>query len=111
MSLVRNSRASATGPGDRPKLLLIAALATTLGGALAARLWLPPDALLPVTATIVFALAAAAALASWLRRAYSDARLDWLDFAGILTCIGILVSLMIEPEALAPFVETATRGK
>lgn len=114
MKLMPQSRASANdgSPADTPKLLVIAALIATLGAALAARLYLPSDAWLPVVATVLFALAATATIMSFLFRPRATRRIGWLDLAGIFTCIGIILSLAVEPEAVAPLVEGLTpRGR
>jgi hypothetical protein len=114
MKLMPQSRASANAPSpaDTPKLLLIAALVATLIAALVARIHLPSDAWLPVVATVLFALAATATLVSFLFRPRATRRMGWLDLAGIFTCIGIILSLAVEPEAVAPLLDGLTaRGR
>jgi predicted PurR-regulated permease PerM len=114
MRLMPGSRrmARADSPtGELPKLLTIAALSTTLIAAAAARIALQSEAFLAVVTTALFACAATAALAAWLMHRRASMRLGWLDLAGIFTCIGIVVSMMIEPEQVAQFVTGAPRGK
>ena len=98
-------------PADLPKLLTIAALATTLLLALAARTLLPADAFLAVVTTALFGLAAIAAATAWLVRRRTGMRLGWLDLAGIFTCVGIVVSMMIEPGEVAQFIAGAPRSR
>src|SRR5712671_5993889 len=73
------------------------------GGALTAtlglRLALPTDALAPVIATLLFALAAAAAGLAFLCRR-NQIRTAWLDIAGSLTFVGVAVSILIEPDQM-----------
>jgi hypothetical protein len=75
--------------------------AGTLAGALTAtvglRLALPADALAPVIATLLFALAAAAAGLAFLCRR-NHIRTAWFDIAGSLTFVGVAVSILIEPD-------------
>jgi hypothetical protein len=97
--------------GELPKLLTIAALVATVAVAVLARMTLSSHAFLAVVATALFAFAAAATAAAWLMRRRAGARLGWLDLAGIFTCIGIVVSMMIEPEEVAQFVAGAPRSK
>lgn len=74
---------------------LFAALIATLG----LRSLLPTDALAPAIATLLLAVAAAmAGLALLCRR--SQARSLWLDVAGVLTFVGITVSILIEPDQM-----------
>jgi hypothetical protein len=77
--------------------------AATLAGALTAtlglRLALPTDALAPVIATLLFALAAAAAGLAFLCRR-NQIRTAWLDIAGSLTFVGVAVSILIEPDQM-----------
>ena len=60
---------------------------------------LPTDALAPAIATLLFALGAATAgFALLLLR--DRARTMWLDLAGLLTFVGIVVSILIEPDQM-----------
>ena len=98
------SRSTATA-----KLLVIAALTLALVAALIGRMWLPQPWLAPMVATVLFAAAAAAALYASRLDAASGARIGWLDIAGIITCIGIVLTLLIEPEDTIQFVQGMTR--
>lgn len=96
---------------ELPKLLTIAGLATTVAIALTARNALSADIFPAMVATAAFGFAALATLAAWLLRGRAAMRLGWLDLAGIFTCIGIVVSLMIEPEEAAQLVAAAPRSE
>jgi uncharacterized membrane protein HdeD (DUF308 family) len=75
--------------------MLLGALITTLG----LRSILPIDALAPAIATLLFALGAATAGFALLWRR-DQARKAWLDIAGLLTFVGIIVSILIEPDQM-----------
>lgn len=95
---------------ELPKLLTIAALATTLAVAVAARMLLPFNTFLVVVTTALFGFAVLATVAAWFVRRRAGQRLGWLDLAGIFACIGIVVSMMIEPQELAQFVSGTPRS-
>ena len=96
---------------DLPKLLTIAALSVTLVVTTIARMMLPPDGFVVVVTTALFAFAALASFAAWLVHRRAGTRMTWLDLAGIFTCIGIVVSMMIDPEDAAQFVGGAPRSE
>jgi len=96
---------------DLPKLLTIAALSVTLAVAAIARMTLASDAFLAVVTTALFAFAALATFAAWLVHRRAGTRMTWLDLAGIFTCIGIVVSMMLEPEDVALFVGGPSRSE
>ena len=75
--------------------VLLAALIATL----AIRNLVPADALAPAIVTLLFAVGAAAAGAAWLCQA-GRFRIVWLDVAGSLTFIGVIISVLIEPDQL-----------
>ena len=75
--------------------MLLGALITTLG----LRSILPTDALAPAIATLLFALGGATAGFALLWRR-DQARKAWLDIAGLLTFVGIIVSILIEPDQM-----------
>lgn len=78
---------------------LLGALITTVG----LRSVLPIDALVPAVATLLLALGAATAgLALLCRR--SHARSMWLDISGVVTFVGIAVSILIEPDQMVRLV-------
>lgn len=103
----------AAGPGAwsgaAPKLSLIAALALTLGVALSVRASLPPQWLAPMVTTVMFAAAAVAGLCALRSARGSGGRAGWLDLAGIMTGIGIVLALLVDAEDAAQFVESMTR--
>lgn len=112
MSLIPDSRQSATSQAwsaTRSKLLVIAALMLALVVAVIGRMWLPQSWLAPMVATVLFAAAATAALWASRSRVGPGARSGWLDIAGIVTCIGIVLTLLIEPEDTMQFVQSMTR--
>ncbi len=81
--------------------------AATLLGALIATVGLrsvvPIDALAPAIATLLFGLGAATAgLALLCRRRH--ARSGWLDISGVVTFVGITVSVLIEPDQMVRLV-------
>jgi hypothetical protein len=87
------------GPTDRPKELfagvLLGALITTLGMSNV----LPTDALAPAITTLLFAFGAATAGFALLCRR-NQARTMWRDIAGVLTFVGVAVSVLIEPDQM-----------
>jgi hypothetical protein len=112
MNLIPHSRratAPGTWSGTAPKFLLIAALTLAVVAASLSRIWLPQHWLAPVVATVLFAAAAAAALCAWRYRHSPSVRLSLLDIAGFMTGIGIVLSLLIEPEEAVQFVQSMTR--
>jgi len=86
-------------PPDRTTQLFAGALFAALIATLGLRSMLPIDALAPAIATLLLAVAAATAgLALFCRR--NQARSLWLDVAGVLTFVGITVSILIEPDQM-----------
>ena len=75
--------------------VLLAALIATL----AIRNLVPADALAPAIVTLLFAVGAATAGAARLCQA-GRLRIMWLDVAGSLTFIGVVISVLIEPDQL-----------
>ena len=89
----------AHGSTDRTRELLAAMLLGALVTTLGLRAVLPTDALAPAIATLLFALGAiTAGFALLLLR--NQARSNWLNFAGLLTFVGIAVSILIDPDQL-----------
>jgi hypothetical protein len=75
--------------------ILLAALLATVG----IRNVVPVDALAPAIVTLLFAVAAlTAGLALLCRR--DRFRIMWFDLAGSLTFIGVVLSVLIEPDQL-----------
>jgi|EndMetStandDraft_5_1072996.scaffolds.fasta_scaffold303458_2 hypothetical protein len=76
-------------------ILLAAAIA-----ALGLRQLVPTDAVAPIMVSVLFAGSAMAAGLALLSRR-DRPRILWLDLAGGLTFIGIIISAFIEPDQLA----------
>jgi hypothetical protein len=79
--------------------ILFAAVIATL----ALRQLAPKEAVAPIMVTVLFAGSALAAGLALLSRR-DRPRILWLDFAGGLTFIGIIISAFIEPDQLASLV-------
>ncbi|MBC7585517.1 MAG: hypothetical protein H7316_17365 [Tardiphaga sp.] len=86
----------------RAMQLFAAVLLVTLMAALALRAMLPLDALAPAVATLLFAIAATTAGITMLCR--RDVRPLWYDVAGVLTFVGVAITLLIEPEQIVRLV-------
>ena len=78
---------------------MVGILLSVLIAALAIRNLVPADALAPAIVTLMFVVGAAAAGAAWLCRARRF-RIMWLDLAGSMTFIGIVISVLIEPDQM-----------
>jgi hypothetical protein len=86
-------------PTDRSRELLIGMLLGALICTIGLRSLLPTDALAPVIATLLFGVGAATAgFALLLLR--DPARTVWLNIAGLLTFVGIAVSILIDPDQM-----------
>jgi peptidoglycan/LPS O-acetylase OafA/YrhL len=70
-------------------------------------LCLPREALLPATVTVLFVLAAAIAL--FASRGPVPPQFTYWEAAGLLTAIGIIASVMVEPGDLVRLVVDADR--
>jgi hypothetical protein len=81
------------------KELIIGILLAALLATLAIRNLMPADALAPAMVTLMFVFGTAAAGAAWLCRARRF-RIMWLDLAGSLTFIGVVISVLIEPDQM-----------
>ena len=92
-------RTADRAPPANGKELMAGILLAALLAALAIRNLVPADALAPAIVTLLFAVGAAMAGAAWLCRA-ARFRIMWLDLAGGLTFIGIVVSVLIEPDQM-----------
>jgi uncharacterized membrane protein HdeD (DUF308 family) len=84
---------------DRAKELFAGILLGALLATLGMRNVLPTDALEPAIATLLFTLGAATAGFALLCRR-NQPRTMWLDIAGVLTFVGVAVSILIEPEQM-----------
>jgi hypothetical protein len=77
----------------------VAAAFAVLAGAVSA---LSSTLVLPVASTLLFVMAAAAALVGWLRDGGAETdRLTYWDVAGALTFVGIGAAALIDSEQLA----------
>ena len=86
-------------PSTHGKELMAGVLLAALIATLAIRNWVPADALAPAIVTLLFAVGAATAAAAWLCQA-GRFRIMWFDLAGSLTFIGVVISVLIEPDQL-----------
>jgi hypothetical protein len=86
-------------PPAQGKELMAGILLAALIATLAIRNWVPADALAPAIVTLLFAAGAATAGAAWLCRT-DRFRITWFDLAGSLTFIGVVISVLIEPDQL-----------
>ena len=86
-------------PSARGKELMAGILLAALLATLAMRNLVPADALAPAIVTLLFAAGAATAGAAWLCQT-GRFRIVWLDLAGSLTFIGVVISVLIEPDQL-----------
>lgn len=82
--------------------LFAAVLLVTLMAALALRATLELNALAPAVATLLFAVAAAMAGIAMLCR--KIVRPMWYDVAGVLTFVGVAITVLIEPEQIVGLV-------
>src|SRR5512138_2754471 len=89
-------RAADRASSGRGQELMTGVLLAALLAALALRNLVPTDALAPAVVTLLFAVGAATAGLALLWRA-GQFRMMWLDVAGSLTFIGVVLSVLIEP--------------
>jgi tellurite resistance protein TehA-like permease len=87
----------------RAKELFAAVLLVTLAAALTLRATLPLDALAPAVATLTFALAAMTTGIALLSHR-DGLRPIWFDIAGVLTFVGIGITILIEPDQMVRLV-------
>jgi len=96
------------GSTDRAEELLVGILLGALISTVALRNLLPTDALAPVIATLLFvAGAATAGFALLLLR--DPARTVWLNVAGLLTFVGIAVSILIDPDQIVRLLQSSNQ--
>ena len=97
------------GSADRSEELLVGILLGTLISTIALRNLLPTDALAPVIATLLFVVGAATAgFALLLLR--DPARTMWLNIAGLLTFVGIAVSILIDPDQIVRLLDSSDQA-
>jgi len=92
-------RTADRAPSVHGRELMVGILLAALFATLAIRNLVPADALAPAIVTLLFAAGAATAGAAWLCRA-GRFRVMWLDLAGSLTFIGVVISALIEPDQM-----------
>ena len=92
-------RAADRAPSARGKELMAGVLLAALLAALGVRNMVPAEALGPAIVTLLFAVGAATAGLALTCRA-GQLRMMWFDLAGSLTFIGIVLSVLIEPDQL-----------
>jgi hypothetical protein len=92
-------RVADRAPPAPGKELMIGVLLTVLLAALAIRHWVPTDALAPAIVTLLFLGSAVMAAAGWLCRGRWF-RAIWFDLAGSLTFVGVVISVLIEPDQM-----------
>lgn len=100
MALIDRShvvRTSDRAPVARGKELIAGTLLVALVAALGIRSLVPADALAPAVVTLLFAVGAATAVLALICRR-DRFRIMLFDLAGGLTFVGIVISVLIEPE-------------
>ena len=88
---------------SRAKELFATVMLVALIAALALRAVVSTDALAPAVATLLFILAAFTAGAALLCRGDS-LRMTWFDIAGVLTFVGVAISILIDPDQMVRLV-------
>ena len=96
---VRLSEPSDRAPSARGKELFAGILLVALIATLGIRNVVPADALAPAIVTLLFAVAAVTAGFALLCRR-DRFRIMWFDLAGSLTFIGVVLSVLIEPDQM-----------
>ena len=86
-------------PGARGKELFAGILLVALIATVGIRNVVPADALAPAIVTLLFAVAAVTAGFALLCRR-DRFRIMWFDLAGSLTFIGVVLSVLIEPDQM-----------
>jgi hypothetical protein len=92
-------RTSDRSPSARGKELFAGILLVALIAAVGIRNMVPADALAPAIVTLLFAVAAVTAGFALLCR-HDRFRIMWFDLAGSLTFIGVVLSVLIEPDQM-----------
>jgi hypothetical protein len=92
-------RKQAQGSAGWGKRLIAGVLLCALIATLGIRNAVPIDALAPTIATLLFVLGGATAGVALLWRR-NRVRTTWFDIAGMLTFVGVAVSLLIEPDQM-----------
>ena len=103
-------RTADRAPSVHGKELMVGILLAALLASLAIRNLVPADALAPAIVTLLFAVGAATAGAARLCQA-GRLRIMWLDVAGSLTFIGVVISVLIEPDQLISLCSISDRSE
>jgi hypothetical protein len=115
MSITTPTRRAARRTPPRaigPQAVFAAAIVATFAVLAGTATALPGDLALAVASTLLFLMAAAAALAGWLRdRGPALGRVTYWDVAGALTLIGIGAAAFMDPEQLVRIFESPHRDK
>jgi drug/metabolite transporter (DMT)-like permease len=93
-----------------PTIALTGALAAAVVFAAVMQPSLAREALVPLTVSLIFVLAAGLALFAWLKPVPRRQFTYW-DAAGVLTFIGICAAAAIEPEQMMQLVAGAERPR
>ncbi len=89
-----------------PVIAFGAAVAVAFVTLAAGQAMLSRDAVMPLIASLLFALAAVVALLAWRVPTLPRTNVSYWDVAGALTLIGICAAATIEPEQLALLIES-----
>ncbi len=93
-------------PAGRARELFAAILLVAFTLALALRAMLSLDVLAPAVATLLFAVAAVTAGIAMLCR-HDGLRHVWFDIAGVLTFVGVAITILIESDQIVRLVTLA----
>ncbi len=96
--------------GIGPQVMFAAALVAGIATWIITERTFSSDHALALVATLLFGLAALAALVAWSRGATGRHRLTYWDTAGALTFIGIGAAALIDPEQMLRLIETSSTG-
>lgn len=92
--------------GIGPQLGFAAAILLSFIALSAARVTLPPDAVMPAISTLVLVLAGGFALIAWGRRGMDPNNVTYVDVAGALTLIGLCAAATIDPDQMVRLVSS-----
>jgi len=94
----------------RARVLMAGVLLATLIATLGIRRMVPAEALAPVMVTVLFATSAAIAGLALACRS-ERFRIMWFELAGGLTFVGIVISVLIEPDQLSRLFSAADQSE
>ncbi|MDB5653360.1 MAG: hypothetical protein JWQ94_973 [Tardiphaga sp.] len=92
----------------RAKQLFAAILLVALMLAVTLRALLALEALAPAVATLLFAVAAVVSGIAMLCR-HDGARHIWFDIAGAMTFVGVIITVLVEPDQIIRLVTVSER--